>query len=91
MSKLAVLGQNPRNLVDCSDIIPVPANTKLPPPTIPAGKSLADIEVAVRHGSFLCMRCVLGGLHCLAVSALPLRSLPSAPLPVCDSACFWNR
>ncbi|RDX54993.1 manganese peroxidase 1 [Lentinus brumalis] len=46
MSKLAVLGQNPRNLVDCSDIIPVPANTKLPPPTLPAGKSLADIEVA---------------------------------------------
>ena len=48
MAKLAVLGQDPSTLVDCSDIIPVPANTALPPPTLPAGKSLADVEVAVR-------------------------------------------
>lgn len=48
MVKLATLGHNPRTLTDCSDVIPVPANTKLPPATLPAGKSLRDIEAAVR-------------------------------------------
>ena len=47
MAKMAVLGQNTKKLVDCSDVIPVPASVKLPPPTLPAGKSLADVEAAV--------------------------------------------
>ncbi|KAI0745319.1 manganese peroxidase isozyme precursor [Earliella scabrosa] len=46
MAKMAVLGQNTKKLVDCSDVIPVPASVKLPPPTLPAGKSLADVEAA---------------------------------------------
>ena len=60
MAKLAVLGQDPSTLVDCSDIIPVPANTALPPPTLPAGKSLADVEVAVRVLPCCLRLCVLG-------------------------------
>ncbi|KAH9083667.1 heme peroxidase [Lactarius deliciosus] len=47
MAKLSVLGQNPRNLVDCSDVIPVPK-----PFTgsahLPAGSTLQDIEASVR-------------------------------------------
>ncbi len=46
MAKLSVLGQNTRNLVDCSDVIPVPK-----PFTgsahLPAGSTLQDIEVSV--------------------------------------------
>ena len=48
MAKLATLGQNPADLVDCSDVIPVPAAVTLPAPTLPAGKSLADVQAAVR-------------------------------------------
>ena len=47
MAKLATLGQNPRQLVDCSEVIPVPAVSRLPPATLPAGKTLRDIEAAV--------------------------------------------
>ena len=46
MVKLATLGQNPRELTDCSEVIPVPAAVKLPAPTLPAGKTLKDIEAA---------------------------------------------
>ncbi|KAI0743945.1 manganese peroxidase 1 [Daedaleopsis nitida] len=46
MAKMAVLGQPTRSLIDCSDVIPVPANAALPAPTLPAGKSLTDIEAA---------------------------------------------
>ncbi len=48
MVKLATLGQNPRALTDCSEVIPVPKNVRLPPPTLPAGKTLKDVEAAVR-------------------------------------------
>ncbi len=48
MVKLATLGQNPGRLTDCSEVIPVPANTKLPPATLSAGKTLKDIEASVR-------------------------------------------
>ena len=47
MVKLATLGHNPNSLVDCSDVIPVPAAVRLPVPTLPAGKSLADVQAAV--------------------------------------------
>ncbi|KAI0705026.1 manganese peroxidase 1 [Cerioporus squamosus] len=69
MSKLAVLGQNPAHLVDCSDVIPVPANTKLPPPTLPAGKSLADVEAACAATPFP------------AISAAPGPATTIAPVP----------
>lgn len=51
MAKLATLGQNPAELTDCSEVIPVPANVQLPAPTLPAGKSLADVQAAVRLSS----------------------------------------
>ena len=53
MSKLAVLGHNPRELTDCSEVIPVPANVQLPPATLPAGKTLKDIQAAVRRSRSL--------------------------------------
>ncbi|KAI9461299.1 manganese peroxidase 1 [Lactarius psammicola] len=47
MAKLSVLGQNTRNLVDCSDVIPVPK-----PFTgsahLPAGSTLQDIEASCK-------------------------------------------
>ena len=48
MVKLATLGQNPRALTDCSEVIPVPKVSRLPPATLPAGKTLKDIEASVR-------------------------------------------
>ena len=48
MVKLATLGHNPRTLTDCSEVIPVPKAVRLPPPTLPAGKTLRDVEAAVR-------------------------------------------
>ena len=51
MRKLATLGHNPALLTDCSEVIPVPASVQLPAPTLPAGKSLADVQAAVRFGS----------------------------------------
>ncbi|KAF5354502.1 hypothetical protein D9758_012405 [Tetrapyrgos nigripes] len=51
MSKMAILGQNRNKLVDCSDVIPVPAaNTKQP--TLPAGKTMADIEGSCKATPF---------------------------------------
>ena len=47
MSKLATLGQNPRALTDCSEVIPVPKTARLPAPTLPAGKTLKDVQAAV--------------------------------------------
>ena len=49
MVKLATVGHDPRSLTDCSEVIPVPANVQLPPPTLPAGKTLKDVEAAVRR------------------------------------------
>ena len=48
MAKLAVLGQNPRDLVDCSEVIPVPSAAKAQVARLPAGKTLRDIEHSVR-------------------------------------------
>ena len=46
MQKLAVVGHDPSTLIDCSDVIPSPAVVTLPSPTLPAGKSLADVQAA---------------------------------------------
>ena len=46
MSKLATLGQNPRALTDCSEVIPIPATIPLNA-HFPAGLSLKDVEQAV--------------------------------------------
>lgn len=47
MAKLAVLGQNVDALTDCSEVIPVPSVAQSNVGTLPAGKTLQDIEVSV--------------------------------------------
>lgn len=44
MAKMAVLGQDTKTLVDCSEVIPVPAKALSQVAHLPAGKSLSDIE-----------------------------------------------
>jgi cytochrome c peroxidase len=46
MAKLAILGHNRANMVDCSDVIPVPKPV-VGKPHLPAGKTMNDIEQAV--------------------------------------------
>ena len=48
MAKLAVLGHDTRTLVDCSEVIPQPATAKTTTALLPAGKTLADVQGAVR-------------------------------------------
>ncbi|KAM5537513.1 hypothetical protein V8D89_008840 [Ganoderma adspersum] len=60
MVKLATVGHDPRSLTDCSEVIPVPANVQLPPPTLPAGKTLKDVEVACRATPFPAIRAAPG-------------------------------
>ena len=50
MAKLAVLGQNTREMVDCSEVIPVP-KPRVGRAHLPAGTSLQDIEASVRAKS----------------------------------------
>ena len=90
MVKLATLGHNPASLTDCSEVIPVPKAVKLPAPTLPAGKSLADIQASVRIPS------LLGSAHGIDERSLhsvlrrPSRGSPPLPaprpaLPACTS------
>lgn len=48
---LAMVGQDPTNMVDCSEVIPIPKD--LTPeqlaPKLPAGKTMNDVEQAVRR------------------------------------------
>ena len=46
MAKLAVLGQDTSQMVDCSEVIPVPAALRTKP-HFPAGKTNKDVEQAV--------------------------------------------
>ena len=48
MAKLAVLGQNSRNVVDCSEVIPATSDANAQVARLPAGKTLKDIEHSVR-------------------------------------------
>ncbi len=52
MAKMAVLGQDPKTLVDCSEVIPVPAKALTQVAHLPAGKNLADIEAACQATPF---------------------------------------
>lgn len=45
--KMAVLGHNINDLIDCSEVIPVPKNVAVKPAHLPAGNTLNDIEQAV--------------------------------------------
>ena len=48
MAKLAVVGQNVDELIDCSEVIPIPRNlTSSQIPHFPAGKTNKDVEQAV--------------------------------------------
>jgi hypothetical protein len=46
MAKMAVIGQNTKTMIDCSDVIPVP-KPLVGKPHLPAGKTMKDIEQAV--------------------------------------------
>lgn len=48
MAKLATTGQIRQLLTDCSEVIPVPVVAKSQAVTLPAGKSMADVQAAVR-------------------------------------------
>ena len=52
MAKMAVLGQDVRTLVDCSEVIPIPAAAASQAAHLPAGKSLADVEGACQATPF---------------------------------------
>ncbi|KAI0812394.1 heme peroxidase [Irpex lacteus] len=45
MAKMAILGQTAGNLIDCSDVIPVPASAKFTA-TFPPSKSIKDVNSA---------------------------------------------
>ncbi|KAJ6577683.1 manganese peroxidase 3 [Mycena capillaripes] len=51
MAKLAVIGQNTKNLIDCSDVIPVP-KAVTGKAHLPAGKTMSDIEQACASAAF---------------------------------------
>lgn len=42
--KLSLLGQNQKDMVDCSEVIPQPPAVTGNGPHLPAGKTMADIE-----------------------------------------------
>ncbi|KAF8471544.1 manganese peroxidase [Gautieria morchelliformis] len=44
MAKLAVIGNDPSKLIDCSDVVPNPVHGSKKPATYPATKTQADIE-----------------------------------------------
>ena len=50
MAKMAIVGQTEGNLVDCSDVIPVPVAAKFTA-TFPPSKSLKDVDSNVRTDS----------------------------------------
>jgi len=49
MAKLAVTGQNTRNLVDCSEVVPIPKAPVNKPATFPAGTNAHDLQQACPH------------------------------------------
>ncbi|RDB18166.1 Versatile peroxidase VPL2 [Hypsizygus marmoreus] len=52
MAKMAVLGQVRSRLTDCSDIIPVPMNPLAKSASLPAGKTMQDIQAACKATPF---------------------------------------
>ena len=44
MSKMAILGHNRKNLIDCSEAVPIPVPPVKKPTTFPATKSIKDVE-----------------------------------------------
>ncbi|KAI0702846.1 manganese peroxidase 1 [Cytidiella melzeri] len=52
MSKMSVLGHDPRTLIDCSEVIPVPPLAKSNTAVLPAGKTRADVQAACAASPF---------------------------------------
>ncbi|PIL34186.1 hypothetical protein GSI_03897 [Ganoderma sinense ZZ0214-1] len=52
MAKMAVLGQDPKTLIDCSEVIPTPAVATSQTAHLPAGKNLTDIEASCNTTPF---------------------------------------
>jgi len=52
MNKMAVLGQNTKNLVDCSDVLPTPVPALKAPATFPPGLSKANLQIACTEFAF---------------------------------------
>ncbi|KAI0791884.1 manganese peroxidase 1 [Abortiporus biennis] len=52
MAKLAILGHSARELVDCSEVIPVPKPAAVKVASFPAGKSRANVQAACRATPF---------------------------------------
>ena len=44
MKKMAVLGHNPADLIDCSEAVPIPVPPVNKATTYPAQKSIADVQ-----------------------------------------------
>ncbi|KAF8904625.1 heme peroxidase [Mucidula mucida] len=52
MAKMAILGHDRKDLIDCSEVIPVPARFSLPRPHLPAGRTIGDIESSCATATF---------------------------------------
>ena len=46
-AKMQVLGNDVSQMVDCSEVLPIPPTTPVPAAHLPAGKTMNDIEQAV--------------------------------------------
>ncbi|KAI0061053.1 manganese peroxidase isozyme precursor [Artomyces pyxidatus] len=46
MKRLATVGHNPADLIDCSEVIPIPKPANFGAATLPAGSSLSDIDAS---------------------------------------------
>ncbi|KAI0796438.1 manganese peroxidase 1 [Irpex lacteus] len=69
MAKLAVLGHDPRTLIDCSDVIPQPKGAKSNVAVLPAGKHRADIQASCHQTPFPTLKTAPG----------PETSIPPVP------------
>ncbi|KAJ6554811.1 heme peroxidase [Mycena capillaripes] len=79
MAKLAVLGHNRANLIDCSDVVPATVKTPVKPASFPATKSARDLELTCNSLPFpslttdrgaketLIPHCADGGQSCPSV------------------------
>ncbi|KAF7294585.1 Peroxidase [Mycena indigotica] len=52
MAKMALLGQNPARLTDCSDVIPPPTGSAPQTAKLPRGKTVLDLELTCHNGQF---------------------------------------
>ncbi|KAJ7094788.1 manganese peroxidase [Mycena epipterygia] len=79
MAKLAILGHNRADLIDCSDVVPATVKTPVKPASFPATKSAADLQLSCNSTPFpsltadpgsqetLIPHCADGGQDCPAI------------------------